>query len=245
MSRKKFIERNGATCKNWYWSWSFINEKEKIIIFGAWDFAKTGHMELIFSQDWKYSSKNKKNAAFDQALEHIRLIEEESYQLKTFSIYHSIENKVKDGNGPEKIKKFKEELEDKFLVKIGNEYYAASKDGITNISEEVIDRKLYHEGAAREIWINSYERNQKARMKCIEHYGYKCQICDFDFEKNYGQLGKNYIHVHHIVPLSEIKENYEVNPIKDLIPVCPNCHAIIHRTNPALTTETLKASLFK
>ncbi len=96
---------------------------------------------------------------------------------------------------------------------------------------------------SKKISINAFERNQIARMKCIEHFGYKCQICEFDFERNYGLLGKDYIHVHHIVPLSEIKDNYKVNPITDLIPLCPNCHAIIHRTRPALSINELKDHL--
>lgn len=68
-------------------------------------------------------------------------------------------------------------------------------------------------------------------------------VCSFDFEKFYGSIGKNYIHVHHVVPLSEIKKEYKLDPIKELIPVCPNCHAIIHRTQPALTVEQLRNHL--
>ena len=245
MTRKQFIESNGATCKNWNWSWSFINENEKTIIFGAWDFAETGHMAMIFSHDWKFSDKNRKNAGYDQSLEHIRLVEEEGYKLKTFPIYYSDDNKDDKGFGPAKIAGFEPELEERFLVQIKNEYYASSKYGLTNIPEEVAESEKYFEGASSEISINAYERNPKARMKCIEHFGYECQVCGFDFENNYGQLGKDYIHVHHIIPLSEIKENYEVNPITDLIPVCPNCHAIIHRTRPALSIDTLKEHLIK
>lgn len=78
------------------------------------------------------------------------------------------------------------------------------------------------------VTINSYERNSKARKKCIEHYGISCQVCGMNFEEVYGQLGEGYIHVHHIVPLYKIGEEYEVDPINDLIPVCPNCHAMLH-----------------
>lgn len=52
-----------------------------------------------------------------------------------------------------------------------------------------------------------------------------------NFEKFYGKLGKHFIHVHHIIPLKDINEEYIVNPIKDLIPVCPNCHAMLHTKN--------------
>ena len=67
-----------------------------------------------------------------------------------------------------------------------------------------------------------------------------CSVCGFDFQKQYGAIGKNFIHVHHIVPVSQMGDGYVVDPIKDLIPVCPNCHAMIHRTDPPLTIEELR-----
>lgn len=77
--------------------------------------------------------------------------------------------------------------------------------------------------------MNVYERNPIARKKCLEHYGVHCQICKFNFEKVYGEVGRNFIHVHHIKPLHTIQQDYEVDPKMDLIPVCPNCHAMLHR----------------
>lgn len=66
-----------------------------------------------------------------------------------------------------------------------------------------------------------------------------------DLIYKYGDLGKDFTHVHHIIPLNEIKEEYNVNPLTDLIPICPNCHAIIHRKNPAYTPNEIKAILRK
>lgn len=243
MTRKKFIEKNGATCKNWNWSWSFINKAEKIIIFGAWDITESGNMSMIFSEEWKYSDKNRKNAGYEQSLRHIKLIENEKYRLKIFPIYYSDKGKDEGGLGPAKIDSFKPELKEKILVRIKNKYYAAPKFGVSNIPEEIANPGRFLEGASTEISVNSYERNLNARKMCLEHYGYECQVCKFDFEKTYGQLGKKYIHVHHIVPLSDVSKEYKVNPINDLIPLCPNCHAIIHRTKPALSVDTLKANL--
>jgi len=96
------------------------------------------------------------------------------------------------------------------------------------------------EGAVRQITVNSYERNPVARKKCLEHFGTKCIICELDFGKMYGPLGEGYIHVHHLKPLSEISETYKIDPVNDLQPVCPNCHAIIHRKNPPLAIEQVK-----
>jgi len=100
----------------------------------------------------------------------------------------------------------------------------------------------FSEGTPTQVLTNRYERNVEARRACIKHYGAKCFICKFDFEKVYGSVAKGFIHVHHRVPLSEIRSNYQVDPIKDLVPVCPNCHAVIHLYGECLPIE--KVQLF-
>ena len=84
MSRKQFIQSQGATCKNWTWSWSFVNEADKFIIFGAWDVYDDGNMTLIMTEDWEISRKGSRQPGYPQSREHIRLIEEEDYKLKPF-----------------------------------------------------------------------------------------------------------------------------------------------------------------
>lgn len=111
------------------------------------------------------------------------------------------------------------------------------------LPEEIITEAKYHEGAVREVKINAYERNAQARLKCIAHYGAYCGVCNFDFGKAYGQAGAGFIHVHHLKPIADIGERYEVDPITDLLPVCPNCHAIIHRRNPPYRIEEVQAML--
>ena len=95
------------------------------------------------------------------------------------------------------------------------------------IPEEVDDTEGILEGALRRISVNAYERNPEARRKCINHYGTSCSICSFDFGKQYGDAGKDLIHVHHLRQLADIGKEYYIDPIHDLRPVCPNCHAII------------------
>jgi predicted HNH restriction endonuclease len=91
--------------------------------------------------------------------------------------------------------------------------------------------------------VNAYERNPLARAQCLAKFGYSCCTCGFNFEHIYGELGRQYIHVHHLVPLSEIQAEYVVDPLKDLVPICPNCHAMIHRTIPARSITELRAIL--
>lgn len=98
----------------------------------------------------------------------------------------------------------------------------------------------YREGAIRKVVVNSHERNPQARKKCIDYYGSTCVVCDFDFAKAYGDIAKGFIHVHHLKALSEIGEQYELNPIEDLRPVCPNCHAVIHLGGGTRTIDDMR-----
>lgn len=236
MNRKQFIESQGATCRNWQWSWSFINEKEKTIIFGVWD---THTDDLIFSESWQVDSNGTKRKGYKQSREHIQLIEEKGYQLKTFPMKRSDKN----DDAPSKIKDFEPTLSSKSLTKVRGKWYAVENELGGALPEEVVSPEQYFEGASKTVSVNTYERSAEARTKCIKHHGCACAVCSFSFKTFYGAIGENYIHVHHVVPLSEIKKEYVLDPVKDLIPVCPNCHAIIHKTQPALTIEQLRQHL--
>ena len=93
------------------------------------------------------------------------------------------------------------------------------------------------------VLINRYERDPRKRRDCLNHFGHKCQICNFSFKETYGEIGEDFCHVHHIEPLSEVGGEHDIDPTKDLIPVCANCHSIIHRKKPALRPEELKKIL--
>lgn len=107
-------------------------------------------------------------------------------------------------------------------------------------TDEYVPGSKYSEGQRTQVLVNRYERDRRARDECVRLKGASCCVCGLDFEKTYGLIGKGFIHVHHIVPLHDIGEGYVVDPAKDLVPVCPNCHAIIHRRNPPLSVEELK-----
>jgi hypothetical protein len=86
-----------------------------------------------------------------------------------------------------------------------------------------------HEGLKKQVTVNQYERSRVARTKCIERHGCDCKVCGFNFSEFYGELGSGFIHVHHVKPLHTIGKDYKVDYENDLIPVCPNCHAMLHR----------------
>jgi 5-methylcytosine-specific restriction protein A len=110
------------------------------------------------------------------------------------------------------------------------------------IAEEisVAASRTISEGAKRTITVNLYERSHVARHTCIAYWGTSCTVCGFNFEAHYGKVGEGFIHVHHLIPLSSIGDTYELNPVEDLRPVCPNCHAMLHKKNPPYDIEDLK-----
>jgi 5-methylcytosine-specific restriction protein A len=100
------------------------------------------------------------------------------------------------------------------------------------------------EGAVVRVEVNKYERNPVARMRCIEHYGDRCWVCDVSFGDLYGDIGTGFIHVHHRVLVSDMKgEPYVVDPIRDLVPLCPNCHSMIHRRRPPYEPAELRSHM--
>ena len=111
------------------------------------------------------------------------------------------------------------------------------------LAEEVTLQEIYFEGATRRITINAFERNPAARRLCISYYGPVCCVCGFNFLEFYGEIGRGFIHVHHLVPISSIDERYRIDAIRDLRHVCPNCHAMLHRREPPFSVGELKRIL--
>jgi len=109
--------------------------------------------------------------------------------------------------------------------------------------DELPALQAYPEGSRKTVVINAYERNARARQRCIDHYGSACSVCNISLASVYGDIGTGYIHVHHVTPLTDISDVYEVDPIKDLRPVCPNCHAMLHRRRPPFSVEELRNRL--
>lgn len=240
MNRKQFILSIGATCSNWNWSWSFVNHDKRFVVFGYSENDSNGDQLKIFSEDWEFGQDGKKKRAYLQSLSHIDLVQNKDYQLKVYKLeYETIKNKK--GFQVESIKSFEHELHYRKLTKNKRDWFAVDYiNEYEQIAEYIETNKEYIEGAISSINVNAYERNSQARDECLKHYKYKCMICDFDFEKKYGDIGREYIHVHHVIPISKIKKEYLINPITDLIPICANCHAMIHRKKEALTIDELK-----
>ena len=99
------------------------------------------------------------------------------------------------------------------------------------------------EGGYRHVVVRRYERSRLNRAACIEIQGVRCIVCDLSFRELYGAIGEGFIHVHHLESVSTLVEGTVVDPARDLVPVCPNCHAMLHTSTPPMPPEQLRARL--
>jgi hypothetical protein len=118
-----------------------------------------------------------------------------------------------------------------------------SPEGPVLLPGEDVPNEVYLEGGKTKVEVNAYERNWNARRACINHHGTACKICCIDFLQLYGETARGFIHVHHIEPLSKHDGPREVDPKTDLVPVCPNCHAVLHMKSPCYTVDEVKAMI--
>lgn len=162
----------------------------------------------------------------------------EEYTDDILSLHHLHEH------GYQGIPRSVRECKDKELLEFLLHSHQMVNEDVYDVDYPEDDEQLY-EGALVKVMANRYERNQKARKECVTKKGYQCLVCGRDFEDTYGEIGKGFIHVHHLVPISSIGKEYELNVERDLAPVCPNCHYMLHRKNPPYTIEELKEILHK
>lgn len=98
----------------------------------------------------------------------------------------------------------------------------------------------FREGGKVLVSSYQYERDARARKTCIDHYGFDCHVCGFNFGQEFGEIGLGFIHVHHLTPVSQQDGEHEIDPIEDLRPVCPNCHAMLHKQTPPYSIAELQ-----
>lgn len=111
--------------------------------------------------------------------------------------------------------------------------------------ETQITRTMFRDGKLTQVWVNRYERDLKARKAAEKLHGKKCLGCELDFKKMYGDDIKDIIHFHHIRPLAKVKKEEEKDVAKDLVPLCPNCHSVVHSTEKLMTIKELQKRVQK
>lgn len=162
------------------------------------------------------------------------------YSFANTEPFKQFKNWLPIGSGVKIPESIAPKLEEIWLNHINRNSYI--KGYFINVACDNEVDELY-EGSKQQGISSRYERNPYAREVCLKTKGYNCIICGFNFENHFGELGKDYIHVHHTKPLSERNQRYLLNPSIDLVPICPNCHSMIHRRRPAMNVEELKYCL--
>jgi 5-methylcytosine-specific restriction enzyme A len=101
------------------------------------------------------------------------------------------------------------------------------------------------EGRERLFISRRRERDPRLRKKAIEIHGVNCKACNFNFGEAYGDWGEGFIEIHHAIPIATYSlEGDETNVEHDLVPLCSNCHRMVHRRKGnLLSLEELKAML--
>jgi len=140
------MESHGASNRNDRYGWAFVNHVDKVVIFGAWDVHTEPNRALIMSTDWERNESGRKQNAYGEAIEYIRLIENEGYALKTFPMILGEEYDQKTGTTRAKIKDYIAVVSDMSLEVINGDYYAVgnhdvkvSKKAPSNLAQEVTD----------------------------------------------------------------------------------------------------------
>lgn len=118
------------------------------------------------------------------------------------------------------------------------QYWAIVCERVRRRGRALRGETVFREGRRILYTLSRSERSPKLRKACIEKHGTRCTVCNFDFEKRYGAIGKGFIHIHHLKPMASAKVSRDVS-VDELVPVCANCHAMLHQRTPPFTPDEL------
>lgn len=236
MNRKQLFDSVGAT-RNTDFSWSAVNHDEAEVYFGAW----TNELESeeggrrIFSTDWERNEQTgRRNNSYGESYRNINLVLANGYRLFTFPMWR------RPNTDKIQISHIEDTLEECFLVCKGNDYFSVGVGASYTESAETEKTVAQRwEGSSYQVLLTGYERNLDARSDCLREHGHQCVACKFDFEEQFGDIGKGFIHVHHLTRMADRPKPYVIDGKSELVPVCPNCHAMIHRRIPPFTIEEI------
>lgn len=105
--------------------------------------------------------------------------------------------------------------------------------------DDLVENLGDYEGESSRVNVNKYERSRRNRQICLDTFGHSCKVCEFNFEVKYGELGRGFAEVHHVEPVSLMEGPRRLDPLKDLVVLCSNCHSMAHRESPPVTPERL------
>ena len=217
-------------------------------------------MELYCSQDFAL----KTDRAYSRVLEYFENISEDAINIVYHGSNSKFENSVQfavmhlKGEGyivHHKISGFGvwklsergiAEARRHYVETYGYDPHISITDVIISDVEQVENENDFSEGKKKYRLSSFFERKAKIRAETVKFHGLKCAVCSFDFVETYGELGKDFIEVHHIIPISSFDGERNVNPQTDMTVLCANCHRMMHRSKDrVLTVEELSEIIAK
>jgi len=223
----------------------------EVIESGAGERKNAAHLKILTIEDdlFRYQSIHNTNAG-RMKYSYLQMLLDDFESLESTSIQKSVNRVLKKAN-------FKPNYStENYAFSFAKAFHERTNQSIfTSTGEFLVDdsspptsqEHKYMEGGRVKVQVELIERDPKARQKCIQHFGAWCRVCEIDFEKTYGSIGKGYIHVHHHRrQLSSTQGKHQIDPINDLVPLCPNCHAMVHRNSKEmLSIEELREHMTK
>ena len=163
-------------------------------------------------------------------------------ELEDVKIVHYKQDRPNENPWQNDSNEVLEDLFKEYQVSFNSTFLKISIEDID--SEKSEEEEFHKDGAISFFYGKRYERNPLNRAKAIEIHGLNCNGCGFNFEQMYGERGKDFIEIHHIKPLSSSENEIVINPKTDLVPLCANCHRMIHRRkDEVLSIEELREIL--
>jgi predicted HNH restriction endonuclease len=213
---------------------------------GAGDRKNAADLEILGFADDSIQHKSAKSGAMQSTrYDYISLLVDHFEELDPKSIQNSVNKVLREAGLDQdfRTETYAYTLAKEFHKRTGEMLFLASGEELVTGETEAQEQE-YREGRRTLISIERIERDDKARRECIRQHGATCFACGFNFEVSYGELGSGYIHVHHQgTPLAATDGDHKVDPLIDLIPLCPNCHAMVHIKKPMLSVAKLKEIL--
>jgi len=209
----------------------YYKGKMQDILHGMWRLSREPHYFGIATIGKVYKDiKSSKNDHFATITDYIKF--DRAVNIKIDDKYFEIipENR-KSNYWRDGVRNISREEYDSILAyaKLPVEHKDSVYEHKSVTNDETMEYESYVEGSKKEKYTTIYERDRRLRKQAILIHGVTCKVCLTNFENIYGEHGKDFIHVHHVKPISEFGGSVKVDPETDLTVLCPNCHSMVHR----------------
>ena len=125
---------------------------------------------------------------------------------------------------------------------IDDENDESTKKNHLEIEEEGSYEKFVEHDAGKRL-VKTKVRSKNNRDLALHIHGHNCIVCDFNFDQFYGsEISRGFIHIHHTRPIAK-NTIQKPDVATDLVPVCPNCHAMIHRKKEEISIRELRTAV--